>query len=105
MALPDRPALAMLGDGSSMYTIQSLRTAARYGVGVVFVVLANGHYAVIDELADTEGAPGAWPALDGLDVAGIAERDHLLRTLDDVIADLRTRTEPLLLDVRISPQH
>jgi benzoylformate decarboxylase len=116
MALPDRPVLAMLGDGSSMYTIQSLWTAARYGVGVVFVVMANGHYAVMDELADTEGAPGAWPALDGLDVAGIAEglgcpavrvseHDHLRSILDDVIPGLRTRTEPLLLDVRISPQH
>jgi benzoylformate decarboxylase len=116
MAMPDRPVLAMLGDGSSMYTIQSLWTAGRYGVGVVFVVMANGHYAVMDELADTQGAPGAWPALGGLDLAAIAEgmgcpavriseHDHLLQVFDDVIPGLRTRTGPLLLDVRISPQH
>jgi benzoylformate decarboxylase len=116
MALPERPVVALLGDGSSMYTIQSLWTAARYGVGVVFVVLANGHYAVMDELADSQGAPGAWPGLDGLDLAGIAtglgclsvrvtEHGRLIELLDDIIPGLRTRTEPLLLDVHISPAH
>ncbi|MBV9921757.1 MAG: hypothetical protein JOY78_13015, partial [Pseudonocardia sp.] len=31
---------AVLGDGSSLYSVQSLWTASTYGVGVLFVVLA-----------------------------------------------------------------
>jgi benzoylformate decarboxylase len=41
----------------------------------------------------------------GCPAVRVGEHDHLLRILDDVMPGLRTRTEPLLLDVRISPQH
>ena len=33
MGFPDRPVVALLGDGSSMYSIQSLWSAAHYKVG------------------------------------------------------------------------
>ena len=56
MARPDRPVLAVVGDGSSLYQIQALWSAARYGVGVLFVVLANGGYAIMDRLAERNGA-------------------------------------------------
>jgi benzoylformate decarboxylase len=113
MALPDRPVLAVLGDGSAMYTIQALWTAARYRVGVALVVLANGRYAVMDDLAERHGGRGAWPVFDGLDVAAIAEgmgcsairvRDHagLLAALDDVVPRLRSRAEPVLVSVAVS---
>src|SRR5215470_15391452 len=46
MALPDRPVVAVVGDGSSIYQIQSLWSAAHYGIGVLVVVLANGRYAI-----------------------------------------------------------
>ena len=72
MALPDRPVLALLGDGSSTYSIQALWSAARYGAGVVFVILGNGRYAVMDELASAHGAPGAWPGFEALDLATVA---------------------------------
>ena len=39
MARPDRPVLAVVGDGSSLYQIQALWSAAAYRVGVLFVVL------------------------------------------------------------------
>ena len=52
MARPERPVLAVIGDGSSLYAIQSLWTAAHYGVGAVFVILANGGYSVMDRLAE-----------------------------------------------------
>ena len=37
MALPQRPVVAVVGDGSSVYGIQALWSAAHYGVGVLFV--------------------------------------------------------------------
>jgi benzoylformate decarboxylase len=113
MALPDRPVLALIGDGSATYSVQALWSAAHYGVGVVFVVMGNGGYAVMDELARLHGAPGAWPALEALDLATIAaglgcasERvtthDELIRVLDDAVGGLRDRAQPLLIDVRVA---
>ncbi|HEY3765774.1 MAG TPA: thiamine pyrophosphate-dependent enzyme [Gaiellales bacterium] len=113
MALPDRPVLALLGDGSAMYTIQALWTAARYRVGVVVLVMANGRYAVMDELADRHGGRGAWPAFEELDLTTIAqgmgcpavrvtEYGQLLQLLDEVVPDMAARAEPLLLDVRVT---
>lgn len=112
MALPNRPVLALLGDGSSMYSVQALWSAAHYGVGLVFVVIGNGRYAVMDQLASAQGAPGAWPSFDSLDLATVATgmgcpaqlvvtHDELVRTLDEVIPRLRDRTQPLLVDVRV----
>ena len=53
----DRPVVAVVGDGSSMYAIQALWSAAHYGVGALFVVLANGGYAIMDRLAARTAAP------------------------------------------------
>ena len=62
IAREDRPVLAVVGDGSSLYQITALWTAATYGVGVLFVVLVNGGYAIMDRLAERNGADGPWPA-------------------------------------------
>ena len=73
MGLPDRPVVAVLGDGSTMYAIQALWSAARYDVGVLLVVLANGRYAVMDGLARRAGAAAAaWPGFESVDIGGMA---------------------------------
>ena len=46
----------------------------RYGAGVLFVVLANGGYAIMDRLAERNGAHGPWPALDAVDIGAMAAR-------------------------------
>jgi benzoylformate decarboxylase len=113
MALPERPVVAVVGDGSSLYGIQALWSAANYGVGVLFVILANGGYAVMDRLAEQQGAPGPWPSFD-VDVAVLAaglgcparrigQHDELLSALDEVVPGLATRTEPLVLEVAVAP--
>ncbi|HET8742831.1 MAG TPA: thiamine pyrophosphate-binding protein [Gaiella sp.] len=112
MALPKRPVLALLGDGSATYSVQALWSAARYRVGAVFVIVGNGRYAVMDELAEAHGGRGAWPGFASLDLATVArgfgcdaERittyEELGARLDDVVATLATRETPLLLDVRV----
>jgi benzoylformate decarboxylase len=118
MGLPDRPVVAVLGDGSSMYGIQALWSAAQYHVGVLLIVMANGRYAVMDGLARARGGAGAWPGLDGVDIAGMARclgcpalrvetHAELLATLDDVLPGLAARKEPLVLEVglEVRPQH
>jgi thiamine pyrophosphate-dependent acetolactate synthase large subunit-like protein len=113
MALPGRPVVAVVGDGSSLYSIQALWSAARYSVGVLFVVMANGRYAVMDELATDRGGAGAWPGFEAVDVGGLARalgcpacrverHEELIEALDEALPTLADRVEPLLLDVRIA---
>ena len=113
MALPERPVVAVLGDGSSMYAIQGLWSAAHYGVGALFVVLNNGGYAVMDYLAARQGARGPWPGFE-VDIAAIAralgcpaERigdwPRLCAAFDEVVPGLAGRAEPLLLEVLVEP--
>jgi benzoylformate decarboxylase len=110
MGLPDRPVVAVLGDGSTMYAIQALWSASRYDVGVLLVVLANGRYAIMDALAQHAGRDAPWPDFESVDIGAISRglgcpsvrvetHDDLVATLDDVIPGLAERGEPLLLEV------
>ena len=47
LAWPDRPVLALLGEGSAMYGIQGLWSAAHYQIPVTFVICNNGHYQIL----------------------------------------------------------
>jgi acetolactate synthase-1/2/3 large subunit len=52
VACPGRRVVCLEGDGSALYTIQSLWTQAREGLDVVTVILANRAYAILQvELA------------------------------------------------------
>jgi benzoylformate decarboxylase len=112
MARPEAPVLAVVGDGSSLYAIQALWTAAHRCVGAVFLVLANGRYAVMDRLADRRGGKAPWPAFPEVSVstlaAGLGVRavrletaEELAATLPDVCAGLAARTEPLVVEVAV----
>ena len=114
MARRDRPVLTIVGDGSSLYQITALWSAVSYEVGVLFVVLVNGGYAIMDRLAERNGADGPWPQLDTIDIGAMARAqgcksvrvlDHpdLLERLDAVLPMLADRSEPLLLEVMVAP--
>ena len=53
VAMPSRPVLCISGDGSAMYAIQSLWTAAHLKLDIVFVILANREYRVLKHNLDT----------------------------------------------------
>jgi benzoylformate decarboxylase len=111
MALPDRPVVAVIGDGSSIYCIQALWTAAKYGVGVVFFIMDNAHYLVMERLTAQRGkAP--WPSLVDVSVDGLAtafgvpavsirSTDELTELLETVIPGLRGRQAPLVVNVEL----
>ena len=50
LARPEKPVLTVTGDGSSLYQILSLWSAATYEAGVLFVVLVNGGTLVFQGL-------------------------------------------------------
>jgi benzoylformate decarboxylase len=113
MARPDRPVVAIVGDGASLYGIQSLWSAAHYGAGALFVILSNGGYAVMDLLMQQSGGKPPWPGF-VVDIAGlslalgcpartVAEHGELLEALDEIVPGLATRDEPLLLEVMVAP--
>lgn len=58
IACPDRPVLALCGDGSAMYTIQALWTMAREQLDVITVVFNNRSYAILNVELQRVGAQG-----------------------------------------------
>ena len=95
MARPDRPVVTVVGDGSSLYQIQALWSAAAYGVGVLFIVMRNGGYAIMNRLAERTGADGPWPALDAIDIAAMARAQgceaRRIETHDELLRRARHR--------------
>src|SRR6266850_1834341 len=53
LARPDRPVVALSGDGSAMYSIQALWTAAHHDLAVAFVILNNREYRILKHNMDT----------------------------------------------------
>jgi benzoylformate decarboxylase len=49
MAHPDRRVLAIIGDGSAMYSIQALWTAAHHKLPITYLISNNGGYRIIKE--------------------------------------------------------
>jgi len=61
VACPQRPVLALIGDGSSMYTIQALWTMAREKLDVTSVIFNNASYSVLNVELERVGAAESGP--------------------------------------------
>jgi benzoylformate decarboxylase len=108
MGAPTRPVVAVVGDGSTLYGVQALWSAAHYGVGVLVLVMDNGRYAIMDRLAAEAGGKAPWPGFAEVDVAGlatalgcparrVATRGELVELLDEVVPGLADRDTPLVV--------
>ncbi|MFC6588531.1 acetolactate synthase large subunit [Sulfitobacter pacificus] len=105
VACPDRKVLCLTGDGSAMYTVQSLWTMARENLDVTVLIFANRSYQILrGELTNVGvGNPGPRaidmlsldrPALDwvqmscsmGVDAVRVTECDGLENALADGLA-------------------
>ena len=53
VAQPERPILAISGDGSAMYSIQALWSASHHELDIVFVILVNREYRILKHNMDT----------------------------------------------------
>jgi len=112
LAAPDRPVVALMGDGSMHYAITALWTAAHYRIPVTIVVASNAEYGVVKQFGVWEKTPKV-PGLDipGLDVVATAasygvdaheahSTDEVTKLVESGIAD---RERPTLINVRTTP--
>ena len=67
----------MVGDGSAMYTMQSLWTQAREGLNVVTIVFANRIYQILR--GEFDGVGAGEPGQRALDMLKIDRPTHRLR--------------------------
>ncbi len=69
LACPDRKTVCLTGDGSAMYTLQSLWTQAREQLDVVTIVFSNRAYAILNYELQRLGANPGPAALSMLDLS------------------------------------
>ena len=116
IALPDRPLVALIGDGSALYTIQGLWTAARENLRMVFVIINNYSYRILKQrtnamkglAAQTDTYVGMdldRPRVDFVSVArglGLtAYRATSLSEMRDMLEAALAHDGPTLLDVEV----
>ena len=108
----NRPVVAVIGDGSFQYSIQSLWTAVQLRLPLLIVVLRNNEYAILKSFALLEKAP----EVPGLDIPGIdhvslaqgygchAARLSDVETLKKAAVAAWSQSKPTVLEISISPQ-
>ncbi len=77
LAQPERPVVAVIGDGSAMYSIQSLWTAAHLKLNITYVIINNRSYRIIKERLLAMRGTDDFVAMDmndpAIDFAGVAK--------------------------------
>jgi benzoylformate decarboxylase len=113
MANPQRPVVCYSGDGSAMYSIQALWTAAHHKVPLTVVIVNNGGYRIIKQRllsfhGDDHfvGMDFADPALDftgmaralGLEAMRITDPGELAQTLASAFAKPGAKLIEVMVD-------
>ncbi|HKD35422.1 MAG TPA: thiamine pyrophosphate-dependent enzyme [Pirellulales bacterium] len=117
LAWPDRPVLALLGDGAALYGIQGLWSAAHYRIPVTFVICNNAQYKILKigavNMGLEEARRGRFLGMDiaapEIDFVGLAQSFGVRAeriTEPDQLSELASQSlagnEPRLFDVQIS---
>ena len=115
LAIPDRPVVAVIGDGSAMYNIQALWTAAHLGLRLVYVIANNGGYRILKQRVRAGhgverfiGMDFTDPSIDFAALAGsMGVRASRITDADAVgpaLLEALGHNGPTLLDVRVDPR-
>ena len=109
LARPEKRVIAVLGDGSSMYSIQGLWSAAQLGLAMTFIIIKNGCYEALYEFGrhfNIEQLPGS--ELPELDFCGLARSQGLIAIrvekpaeLDRALTAAFQSTQPILVEVSV----
>jgi benzoylformate decarboxylase len=116
LALPDRPVVALIGDGGAMYTNQALWTAAHYNLSVVAVIINNASYRILKQrthaLKGISAQTGRYVGMDleppRIDFIGLAqamgvpgERVEKAAEIGPALSRALARGGPSLVDVEV----
>ena len=112
LANPNKTIIAIIGDGSSMYGIQSLWSAAHYQLPIIYIIANNQSYRIIKERLEAfhkntnfVGMDFDKPKIDFLKLAnslGIkSETIDKPKTLDTVFKRVFKYKKPYLLNVMV----
>ena len=109
MGRRDGKVIAILGDGSSMYSIQGLWSAAQNALSIAFVIVKNGTYEALNEFGRHFGMsrlPGI--QLPQLDFCGLARSQGMhavsvtsVEQLDDALLAAFQSDAPMLVEVSV----
>jgi benzoylformate decarboxylase len=113
IALPDRPVVAVVGDGSAMYSVQALWTAANMKLPITYVIPNNRGYRILKErlvsFRNTDRFVGMDIADPDIDFVGLAEsmgvKSRHVEAPQDFAGVLREAVasgQPNLIDVRVA---
>jgi benzoylformate decarboxylase len=113
LALPGRPVTAVVGDGSAMYGIQALWTAAHLRVPVTYVIPNNRSYRILKERLVSMRATDRFVGMDlrdpAIDYVGLAQSlgvpARRVTDPNDVVPALReaaARAGPSLVEVMVA---
>ena len=116
LAQPGTPIACIAGDGSALFGVHAIWTAAQEGIPVVYAIINNGHYGILKSFAAFQCTPGV-PGLDlpGLDFCALARgfgadsrRVTSAHDLPDAVraafADALSRPGPVLLDIIVDAE-
>ena len=94
MAQPQRQVIAIIGDGSAMYSVQALWTAAQLGLNITFIILNNRRYAAMVRFGGVLGFPAdahlPGTEIPGLDFVALAQGHGCVGVRVDDAAELNT---------------
>ena len=113
LAEPQRRVIALIGDGSAMYTIQSLWNAAQARLPMAILILKNRRYAALQDFAPqfgfARGAKVEGSELPDLDFVALAagqgmagRRVETAEQLHEWLPRALDGREPLLLEIEIA---
>jgi benzoylformate decarboxylase len=113
LAKPNSRVIAVIGDGSAMYSIQALYSAARLKLPITFLVLNNERYAALQDFAPVFSfKPGERPQgtdLAQLDFVALAKGHGVQailvnRALDlrDVLTQALRSSAPMLVEIEVA---
>jgi acetolactate synthase I/II/III large subunit len=107
---PDRPVLALVGDGGFAMAATEMRIASSLGLPVTVVVFADGSLNRIELRQQSVGYPPTATRMDGMDLVALAEatgcdgvRADTPAALEKALAGFAARSRPLIVEARIDP--
>jgi benzoylformate decarboxylase len=110
LARPDARVIAIIGDGSAMYGIQSLFSAFQLGAPITFVIINNGKYQALRDFGQTFGMQRVVGTdLSGLDFCALAKGHGMpagrqvtdVVALERALADSFSAEGPALIEVLV----